>query len=155
MRAFCIVLTALFVVNCLAAEKAPVAPKRKTDTGEELLASFTARIRSIKMISELKSEVKAVPVGSTIDVRFVLFIEILSIDKPSVNFDKKGPVVLVTHSPALFFGIDYAKRRQIIGKEYSFKMYGYPKPSGPPVYWRGEIERWKPQQAKKSVTSKP
>jgi hypothetical protein len=154
MRASCILLAAVFGADCLAAERAPLAPKKETQAEEKLLASFTARIESIRMIPELESDVKAIPVGSTIDLRFVIFIEILAIDKPAASFEKKGRVVLATHSPALFFGIDYEKRARLIGKVYSFKMYGYPKPSGPPVYWRGEIEKLKPPQTRKKVTSK-
>ena len=155
MRASCIVLAIVFGVECLAAEKAPPATKKDKPAEEklELLASFTARIQSIKMIAEIDSDVEAVPVGSTIDLRFVIFIEIQAIDKPAVNFDKKGPVVLATHSPALFFGIDYEKRARYVGKVYSFKMHGYPKPSGPPVYWNAVIEKGKPSKTKKSSAS--
>ncbi len=43
-------------------------------------------------------------------------------------FDKKGEKILLIHSPALFFG---QSRKKVVGKRYSFKVFGELKDSVP------------------------
>ena len=117
--------------------------KPQAAKGEQpkLLASFTARILSIEMLLEDKKlKTPVVTVGGTVDVRYLIMINVVATEKAASPFDKKGPVALLTHSPALYFGMDYEERASLIGKEHRFKMYGFPNASGPPRYWHAEVE---------------
>jgi len=60
-----------------------------------------------------------VPVG--VDPRWLVEIDVLSIDKAEGRFDKKGPVILAIHSPVMVFRKD---REHVPGKVYQFTISG-------------------------------
>jgi len=95
-------------------------------------AQFTARVRWIETIGRRNAEV--VPIG--VDPRWVVGIEILSIQKPADRFDKKGDTILAIHNPVRVFLDD---REKTLGKLYEFKTVGFLH-DGRPTYLRVEAQ---------------
>ena len=116
----------LRTVECVPLEN-PHPPK-------EPLCRFTAKVEWIEMVGQ--REVKAVPIGTQFEMNWLVGIEILSIEKSAKPFEKKGKVVLLIHSPAMFFG-QPAKR--VLGKQYAFEVFGEVK-GGIPHYQYAEVK---------------
>lgn len=100
-----------------ASEAKPVA---------EPMCCFTAKVKWIEPVGE--REGKAVPIGTQPELNWLVGIEIRSIEKPAKAFDKKGERILMIHSPVLFFA---RPADEVIGRQYSFKVFGEVKDSVP------------------------
>jgi hypothetical protein len=94
-------------------------------------ARFVAEVKWIEMIG--KREATVVPIG--VDVRWLVGIEIRSIEKAAQNFERKGHVVLAIHSPVRLFR---KPREQVPGKSYSFKVSGRVR-DGRPAYHHAQV----------------
>ncbi|MBN1912068.1 MAG: hypothetical protein JW818_20275 [Pirellulales bacterium] len=81
------------------------------------VAQFIAKVTWIEAVGKRKA--KVVPIG--VDSRWLVGIDVLSIEKPGGTFAKKGAVVLAIHSPVRAFGED---REHIPGKIYQFNVSG-------------------------------
>jgi hypothetical protein len=109
----------------------------QTPPPEEPLARFTAKVKRIEIIGKRPGE--AVPIGTQPELNWLVGIEILSVEKAAKLFDEKGEVVLRIHSPALFFR---QSSEQVVGKRYSFKVFGELK-DGVPRYDHAEVKEEK------------
>ena len=130
-------------IVCIAAEQ----PKTAADTGKdcgkdtvgakdpyELLCCFTAKVKWIEIAG--RREAKVVPIGRR-DLRWLVGIEILSIEKPNKTFDKKGERILLVHSPATL--IPYPRDYVVgSGRQFSFRVFGKMK-EGVPRYRFAEV----------------
>jgi hypothetical protein len=100
-------------------EKSPGTNSSQNENKKEerIEGRFVGRVMWVDRIDTWKGE--AVPIG--IDPRFRVAVDILSIEKESVCFDKKGEVILLIHSPAkLFAGF----RGEPVGRKFAFKVEG-------------------------------
>jgi hypothetical protein len=83
-------------------EKPPLSDSLKGEQIEEKIESrFIGHVKWVKM--DDKSEKEVVPIG--IRPRWLVAVEIISIEKPFKPFDKKGQVVLLVPSPTRLLGI--------------------------------------------------
>jgi len=113
----------------------------QTLPAKELVARFVARVKWIEVIG--KREGVAVPVGNQPELNWLVGIEILSIEKAAKLFDKKGEMILLIHSPALFFG---QPKKRILGKDYLFNVFGELK-DGIPHYYDAEVKEEKGRES--------
>jgi hypothetical protein len=126
-------------LNMLRGE--PAAASR-TPSPEEAVARFTAKVKWIEQIG--KREANAMPIGR-IDLRWLLGIEILSVEKADQLFARKGEEILLIHSPALF--CRESDQKKILGKQYSFKVFGELK-DGVPRYYDAEVTEVRSREKK-------
>ena len=80
-------------------------------------ARFTAKVTGLEMIGI--REAKAVPIE--IIPMWLADVEIVSIEKPVMPFDKKAKLTLAIHSPARLF---LRPAEEVPGRQYSFTVRG-------------------------------
>jgi hypothetical protein len=115
----------------------PVTERYKTTMppGEVLIeARFRAKVKWIEQIGQRAAT--AVPVGA--DPRWLVGIEVLSIEEPAGPFNKKGEAVLAIHSPVKLFRDDQEK---VVGKVYDFKVSGTMRDGRPDYHYAEARER--------------
>jgi hypothetical protein len=93
---------------------------------ERVEARFVAEVRWIEVIG--KREASVVPIG--VDPRWLVGIEIRSIEETAPYFDRVGDAVLAIHSPVRLFA---QPREKVPGKSFSFRVTGRLS-DGRPVY---------------------
>lgn len=124
-------------VGAIAFALALVAQVHAKDQGpppKEPLARFNAKVKFIEIIG--KREGTAVPVGTQFDLKWLVGIEITSVEKAAKPFEKKGDDILLIHSPSLFFG---KPEKKVLGREFSFKLFGEMK-DGVPRFQHAEVK---------------
>ena len=77
------------------------------------------------------------------DARFLVGIEILSLEKPAKPLDKKGKIVLAIHSPAVMFR---GEEDNAPGKTYSFKVFGKMRNGRAEFYYAEAEEKMAPER---------
>jgi hypothetical protein len=131
MKSIVIVAIALVLVgNAQGQQKG----KGEAQVPEEPLCRFTAKVKWIEIVGNREGE--AVPIGTQPELNWLVGIDILSIEKAAKLFDKKGEEMLLIHSPAMMFSGRPIKK--VIGKQYSFKVFGELK-DGAPRYSHAEV----------------
>jgi hypothetical protein len=96
---------------------------------------FTAKVNWIETIG--KRDAEAIPIGA--DVRWLIGIDVLSVEKAGGQFGKKGPLILAVHSPVKVFRED---RENVPGKVYEFRISGFMS-DGRPTYSMAEAQEEK------------
>lgn len=109
--------------------KTTVAPEQAT-----FEARFTAKVRWIEPIGS--REAKVIPIG--VDPRWLVGVEILSIEKPVERLDRKCDAILAIHSPVKTF---LAEREKIPGKVYVFSISGVMRDGRPACYGAEATEK--------------
>ena len=78
--------------------------------------TFTGIVKSIEVLG--KRKLKAIPID--VDARFILIIQIESVQSSEAPFQKGVEQAFAVHSPAKIF--DGAQEKEIIGKQYQFNI---------------------------------
>ena len=75
-----------------------------------------------------------VPIGA--DPRWLVAIDIVSLEKPATPFTQKGRMILAIHSPVKLFAVE---GKEAVGKVYSFTLSGMMR-EGLPSYHYAETK---------------
>lgn len=102
-------------VNEVQRFKTAIPPESSQDKPIE--ARFVADVKWIEVMG--KRKVTAIPVGP--DPRWLVAIDIVSLEKPATPFTQKGRMILAIHSPVKLFAVD---GKEAVGKVYSFTLSG-------------------------------
>ena len=85
-----------------------------------------AEVKWIEVIGTRKATVVAI--GP--DPRWLVAIDIVSLEKPATPFTQKGRMILAIHSPVKLFAVD---GKEAVGKVYSFTLSGMMREGRPVV----------------------
>jgi hypothetical protein len=80
-------------------------------------ACFVADVKWIEVIGKRKAS--AVAIGP--DPRWLVAIDIVSLEKPATPFTDTGRMILAIHSPVMLFAVE---GKEAVGKAYSFTLWG-------------------------------
>ena len=117
-------------VNEVQRYKTTVPPESST---EKLIdARFVAEVKWIEVIGTRKASVVAIGPNP----RWLVAIDIVSLEKPATPFTQKGRTVLAIHSPAKLFAVD---GNEAVGKVYVFTLSGVMS-EGRPSYRHAETK---------------
>ena len=95
-------------------------------------ARFVADVKWIKVIGKRKATVVAI--GP--DPRWLVAIDIVSLEKPATPFTQKGRMILAIHSPVKLFAVE---GKEAVGKVYTFTLSGVMR-EGRPSYRYAETK---------------
>ena len=102
-------------VNEVQRYKTPLPPESSREKPIE--ARFVADVKWIEVIGTRKTS--AVAIGP--DPRWLVAIDIVSLEKPAPPFTQKGRMILAIHSPVKLFAVD---GKEAVGTVYSFTLSG-------------------------------
>lgn len=106
--------------------------ERESSKEERIAAHFVAEVEWIEVIG--KQEAKVVSIGP--DPRWLVAIDIVSLEKPATPFTQKGRMILAIHSPVVLFAVD---GKEAVGKVYTFTLSGVMR-EGRPSYRYAETK---------------
>ena len=133
-----VVFAASLLIGDALAQAPPAAsdgmpsPSHAASRETQIEARFVAEVKWIEVIGKRKATV--VPIGP--DPRWLLAIDIVSIEKSEKLFENKGRAVLAIHSPELLFAMS---DKEAAGKSYSFKVSGVLR-DGRPRYYHAQAK---------------